>query len=117
MAITVKSADWNGISSEDQQKIRDIIGENFQGQTVEVGDTAMEANVGNACTTACTIAQQAAEAACSAMVQAPCPGRRAPSATMPPKRRAISAGASAEIAGGCRRCGGARIAGPGTACL
>jgi hypothetical protein len=67
MAITVKSADWNGISSEEQQKIRDIIGENFQGETVEVGDTAMEANVGNACTTACTIAQQAAEAACSAL--------------------------------------------------
>ena len=29
MAITVKSVDWNGISSDEQQKIRDIIGKNF----------------------------------------------------------------------------------------
>jgi len=67
MAITVKSVDWNGISSDEQQKIRDIISENFDGQTVEVGETPMEADVGNACTTACNIAQQAAQAACSAL--------------------------------------------------
>ncbi|MES3084511.1 hypothetical protein [Sphingomonas faeni] len=65
MAITVKSVDWNGISSDEQQKIRDIIGKNFDGQTVEVGETPLEANNGNACTTACSIAQQAAQAACS----------------------------------------------------
>jgi len=65
--VKVNSADWNGLSSEDQKKIQSIIADNFDGQTVEPGDTPLQADVGNACQTACNIAQQAAQAACSAL--------------------------------------------------
>jgi hypothetical protein len=65
MAIIVNSADWSGISSEEQQKIRNIIGQNFEGQTVEVGDGAVEGSGGNTCTTICNEAQKAAEIACN----------------------------------------------------
>lgn len=70
MAIKVDSTDWNGISGEEQEKIRKIIGENFDGQTVEVGESdgsGVSADANDACTTACNIAQQAAEAACNAL--------------------------------------------------
>ena len=67
MAITVNSVDWNGISSDEQQKIRDIIGKNFDGQTVEVGEAPLQADASDACTTACNIAQQAAQIACNAL--------------------------------------------------
>ena len=65
MAITVKSVDWNGITSDEQQKIRDIISKNFDGQTVKVGDTPMTADAGDTCTTACNIAEQVAQTACN----------------------------------------------------
>ncbi len=69
MTVKISNADWNGISSSEQDQIRKIIGDNFDGQTVEPGETdgvkAAEAN--SACETACNVAQQVAEQACSAL--------------------------------------------------
>jgi hypothetical protein len=38
MTIKIDNADWNGIGSDHQQKINEIIGKHFDGQTVEVSD-------------------------------------------------------------------------------
>lgn len=69
MTVKVNQADWNGISSSDQDAIRKIIGENFDGQTVEPGEDghSVRAQANNACETACNVAQQVAEQACNAL--------------------------------------------------
>jgi hypothetical protein len=67
MTIKIDNADWNGIGSDHQQKINEIIGKHFDGQTVEVSDAAVEGAGGNTCTTICNEAQGAAEIACNAL--------------------------------------------------
>jgi hypothetical protein len=67
MTIKMNNADWNGISSDEQQQIRDIIGKNFDGQKVEVSDTKSQTADGSTCETLCNTAEALAEQACSAL--------------------------------------------------
>ncbi|MCU6454428.1 hypothetical protein LPN01_10105 [Sphingomonas sp. A2-49] len=68
--VKVNSADWNGISADQQEQIRKIIGDNFAGQTVEPGETRgseLSAQANNACETACNVAEKVAIEACEAL--------------------------------------------------
>lgn len=67
MTIKIESQDWNGIGEADQDKIRAIIADHFDGQALQVESGGVTISSNPACDAACNVAEGAAVAACQAL--------------------------------------------------
>lgn len=65
MAIQIN--DWNKLDQDSQDRINAIIGQHFDGETVEAGTGAVAMTASSACETACNTIEAAATQACQAL--------------------------------------------------
>ena len=65
MTVQIESGDWGAIPEADREKIKQIIEQNFEGQSVEAATGGIKVLDNPTCVTACNTAEAIAVDACS----------------------------------------------------